>query len=52
MSYFGTEVVSWSAMFAAKGGVALLESILDDVERCDWLIDLQFSKFDHLGGVR
>ena len=43
---------SWSAMLAEKGGVALLQSTLDDVEHCDWLIDIQFNKCVHLGGVR
>ena len=29
---------SLSAMLAEKGGVAPLQSTLDDVEHCDWLI--------------
>ena len=28
-----------------KGGVALLQSTLDDVEHCDWLTDIQSNMF-------
>ena len=38
-------------MLAEKAGMALLQSTLDDVEHCDWLTDIQFHKFLHLGGV-
>ena len=30
-------LASWSAMFADKAGVALMQSTLDDVELYDWL---------------
>lgn len=37
------------AMFAEwGGGVALLQSTLDDGERCDWLVDIQSSELVHL----
>ena len=42
---------SLSAMLAEKGGVALMQSTLDDVKHYVWLIDIQLNKFVHLGGV-
>lgn len=40
------------AMLVEKDGVALLQSTLNDVEHCDWLIDIPLNKSVNLGRVR
>ena len=44
-------LVSLTAMPVEKGGVALMQSTVDDLGHYDWLTDIQLHKSVHLGEV-